>query len=410
MRGTPLSVDLKTEIYSISELNRYVKTWLEQGIGDVLVQGEISNLTKPSSGHWYFTLKDQHAQVRCVFFRQKHLRAHHGMENGQQVIAQGRLSLYEARGDYQLIVETLSEAGLGDLHQQFEQLKQKLFAAGLFDAARKQSLPRFPQRIGVITSPSGAAIRDILTTLSRRYPLAAVRIYPSDVQGKLAAPQLIAAIAQANQDQGCEVLILARGGGSLEDLWAFNDEALAHAIAGSRIPIVTGIGHEIDVTIADLVADLRAPTPTAAAEMVAPIQDELFASIRALEGRMLYAVRRMLQQQTLRCQHQWQRLISPRHMIATYWQTLDHREYQLRHRMSQIMQTQGQALQGLSGRLNTVSPLATLARGYAVVTCDQKLIYSVDNVDLGAQVIIRLTDGSLSCELRAKHPEPKEQL
>lgn len=406
MRGIPLLADLQSDIYSVSELNRQVKACLEQGLGMVSVQGEISNLTKPSSGHWYFTLKDQHAQVRCVFFRHKHLRIHAQMGNGAQVVVQGCLSLYEARGDYQLIVETLSEAGLGDLHQQFEQLKQKLFAAGLFDTNRKKSIPRFPHKIGVITSPTGAAIRDILTTLNRRYPLATVHIYPSDVQGKSAAPQLAAAIVLANQEQICDVLILARGGGSLEDLWAFNDEALAYVIAGSQIPIVTGIGHEIDVTIADLVADLRAPTPTAAAEMVTPVQEELWLAVQALSMRMQQAIQRMLQQQYVRYTHQRQRLASPRQMIAAYWQTLDHREYQLRQIMTQMLQMRGQALQNIKGRLHAVSPLATLERGYAVATCDQKLLKSTQEIAIGKQIMVRLARGHLQCEVLSKVDSP----
>ena len=402
MRGTRLLAELNTDIYSVSELNRQVKACLEQGMGLVSVQGEISNLTKPSSGHWYFTLKDQHAQIRCVFFRHKHLRSHAQMGNGMQVVVRGGLSLYEARGDFQMIAETMTEAGLGDLHQQFEQLKQKLFAGGLFDAARKKSIPRFPRTIGVITSPTGAAIRDILTTLSRRYPLAAVQIYPTDVQGKLAAPQLAAAIGLANEERTCDVIILARGGGSLEDLWAFNDEALAYVIAGSKIPIVTGIGHEIDVTIADLVADLRAPTPTAAAEMVTPVLADLLLGVQICETRMVQAMRRLLQQQSLRYQYQQKRLISPRQMIATYWQRLDHREYQLRQIMAHKLQSAGQPLQNICGRLHAISPLATLERGYSVVTCEQKLISSAQDIAVGSHITVRLARGQLDCTVLSK--------
>ena len=397
MRGIPLLAETTT--YSVSELNKLAKICLETGLGLVSVQGEISNLTKPSSGHWYLTLKDQQAQIRCVFFRHKQFRHHLGLINGMQVVVQGCLSLYEARGDFQLLVETMQEAGLGDLHQQFEQLKQKLFAKGWFDNARKRSLPRFPKRIGVITSPTGAAIRDILTTLKRRYPLACVQIYPSDVQGKLAAPQLLAALERANQENTCDVLILARGGGSIEDLWAFNDEALAYSIVQSRIPIVTGIGHEIDVTIADLVADLRAATPTAAAEIVTPDLDDLLLSMVTMETRMLQAMRRLVQQQSLRYQYQQKRLSSPRHLIAKYWQTLDHREYQLRQLIGQKIQTKGQILQNLSGRLQAVSPLATLARGYAVVTREQTLIRSAQQVSSGDNIQIRLAEGQIVCNV-----------
>ena len=397
-----LLAEIATNIYSVSELNRQVKASLEQGMGLVSVQGEISNLTTPSSGHWYFTLKDQHAQLRCVFFRQKQLRSHAQMGNGMQVVVQGCLSLYEARGDFQMIAETILEAGLGDLHQQFEKLKQKLFAAGLFDLTRKKSFPRFPRKIGVITSPTGAAIRDILTTLHRRYPIAEVQIYPTDVQGKLAAPQLAAAIQLANQQQICDVIILARGGGSLEDLWAFNDEALAYAIVDSRIPIISGIGHEIDVTIADLVADIRAPTPTAAAEMVTPLLSDLLQAVCGYETIMLQGIRRLLKQQTLRYQYQQKRLVSPRQMIATYWQRLDHRDYQLRKLMTHITQSRIQSLQNLSGRLHAISPLATLERGYAVVTYQQKLLQSADNIEIGTQIEVRLAHGELTCKVLSK--------
>lgn len=399
MQGIPLLVETKVDVYSVAELNRHVKSWLEQGIGEITVQGEISNLTKPSSGHWYFTLKDTHAQVRCVFFRNRHTRLHHTMGNGHQVLARGCLSLYEARGDYQLIIEALNEVGLGDLHQQFEVLKQKLFASGLFDASRKKPLPRFPQTIGVITSPTGAAIRDILTTLQRRFPLALVRIYPSDVQGKGAAAQLSTAIRQANQDGVCDVLILARGGGSLEDLWSFNDEALAHTIAQSLIPLVTGIGHEIDVTIADLVADLRAPTPTAAAEVVSPVQEDLLQAIITSEARLIRAMRRIVVHQTLVLKHQWTQLTSPRQMIAAYWQALDHREYQLQQHMARLYQSRVQRLHALMGRLHTVSPLATLERGYAVVTYQQRLLKSTGDVTVGSHIVVRLAQGQLLCEV-----------
>jgi exodeoxyribonuclease VII large subunit len=407
MRGIRLLVErgptaLTTDCYSVSQLNRQIKTYLEQGIGVVAVQGELSNLTKPSSGHWYFTLKDQHAQIRCVFFRHKQLRMHAEMGNGLQVVLQGTLSLYEARGDYQLIVDTMTPAGLGDLHQQFEQLKQKLLANGLFDLTRKKALPRFPRTIGIITSPTGAAIRDILTTLKRRYPLAAVQIYPSDVQGKLAPAQLIAALALANQELRCDVLILARGGGSLEDLWAFNDEALAYAIAGSTIPIVTGIGHEIDITIADLVADLRAATPTAAAEMATPVLADLLFEMQAFEQRLRQAMQRILQQQHVRYHYQQKRLVSPRHLIGKYWQALDHRDYQLRQIMSHRLQTQHQALRNISGRLQAVSPLATLERGYAVVTQAGKLQCSVEGLNVGMQIDVQLARGQLHCEILSK--------
>ena len=384
-------------VYSVTELNRQIKTWLEQDVGEICVQGEISNLTKPSSGHWYFTLKDSQAQIRCVFFRNRQLAIHHQMGNGHQIIAAGRLSLYEARGDYQLIVDVLTEAGLGDLHQQFEALKQKLLVMGLFDSARKKKLPKFPSTIGIITSPTGAAIRDLLTTLARRYPLANIRIYPSDVQGKLAAGQLVLAIQQANHEACCDVLILARGGGSLEDLWAFNDESLAHAIAASQIPIVTGIGHETDTTIADFVADLRAPTPTGAAEMICPSRDELMAMLRNYEERLFSTLRRILKHYQTLVDHNILNLAQPKRMIANYWQRLDYDERQLQQALTRWLMIKQHRLQTAVATLNTVSPLATLQRGYAIVTHKDSVITQVSEVKPGDALAIRLAQGTLVC-------------
>ena len=300
-----------TTILTVTQLNRHVRTYLEYEMGEVNVSGEISNLSKPVSGHVYFTLKDATAQVKCVYFRNRHNQASHGMQNGQQVIARGKLSLYEARGDYQLIVEQLDEAGQGDLYRQFELLKVKLAALGLFDAVRKKPLPRIPDCIGVISSATGAALQDILTTLGRRFPLIPVIVYPSDVQGKQAAPQLVKALQRANHEKRCDVIILARGGGSIEDLWAFNDECLAHAIASSRIPIVSGVGHETDFTIADFVADLRAATPTAAAESVVPDRLDLMARLQTIQGALISAIARFIKHKQLLLAHEVQKIASP---------------------------------------------------------------------------------------------------
>src|SRR5665213_1888103 len=242
-------------VYSVSRLNREVRTLLESGLGAIWVQGEISNLARPSSGHWYFSLKDRDAQLRCAMFRQRNALSRFAPREGQLVLAYGRVSLYEPRGDYQLLVELMEDAGAGALQRAFDELKARLAAEGLFAPERKRALPSAPRRIGVITSPTGAAIRDILHILSRRFPAADVLIYPAPVQGAAAAAALIAAVELAGTRAECDVLILSRGGGSLEDLWAFNDERLARAILRCPIPLVTGIGHEIDFTIADFVAD-----------------------------------------------------------------------------------------------------------------------------------------------------------
>ncbi|MGH8305399.1 MAG: exodeoxyribonuclease VII large subunit, partial [Steroidobacteraceae bacterium] len=258
------------EVYSVARLNREVRVLLERGLGVVWVEGELSNFSQPSSGHWYFSLKDRDAQLRCAMFRMKNSLLGFTPRAGAQLLVRGRISVYEARGEYQLIVEHLEEAGVGALKREFERLKTRLAAEGLFALQRKRALPRFPQRIGVITSASGAALRDILHILARRYPPAAVLIYPTPVQGAAAVPALVAALGTASARAECDVLIVARGGGSLEDLWAFNDERVARAIHASALPVVCGVGHEVDFTIADLVADARAPTPSAAAELVVP--------------------------------------------------------------------------------------------------------------------------------------------
>ncbi len=428
-------------VLSVTQLNHHVRLLLEQEIGPICVQGELSNLSQPASGHLYFTLKDAGAQLRCVFFRNRHTR-NQALQNGQQIIARGTLSVYEPRGDYQLMVSAVDEAGIGDLHQLFEALKLKLAALGLFEPSRKKALPRFPACIGIITSSSGAALRDILTTLDRRFPQARVLVYPSDVQGKAAVPQLIAAMTRANQDARCDVIILARGGGSIEDLWAFNDEALAYAIAASHVPVVTGIGHETDFTIADFVADWRAATPTAAAESVTPDYTEWVAYLQVIRNRLLILINRVLQHRHLLLQHRIQTLASPERLIANNYQKLDYLERHLRaamqqflmrkHQRCQVIFTQlsakhpsarliqvGMVLNQLKTRylqamqtillryqqrfqaqlttLNAVSPLATLDRGYALVMHDKHLVMSSHDVVIGDVIRVRLAQGELAC-------------
>jgi exodeoxyribonuclease VII large subunit len=263
------------KIYSITELNSIVRGLLETRLTDIWIQGEITNLAKPASGHWYFTLKDDAAQIRCAMFRNRNRCLRFKPDNGTQIQARGRVSLYEPRGDYQFIVEECEPAGEGELQRAFEQLKQRLWDEGLFEEKHKKPLPSFPQKVGVITSPSGAAIRDILNVLNRRYPLLDIIIYPVAVQGADAVPQIIEMIQYADSRQECDVLLLSRGGGSIEDLWAFNDEAVARTIFACKTPVVTGVGHEIDFTITEFVSDLRAPTPSAAAELITPLEEEL---------------------------------------------------------------------------------------------------------------------------------------
>ena len=279
---------------SVSELNRQARTLLERGLGRVWVEGELSNLARPASGHLYFTLKDAGAQIRCAWFRQRQRGPTLKLVDGAKLAAHGQVSLYEARGDYQLIVERLEATGEGELRRRFEELKQKLHAEGLFAEALKRPLPALPRRIGVVTSPSGAAVRDVITVLRRRFPAVPVVIYPSAVQGDAAPWELKAALETAARRAECDVLILARGGGSLEDLWAFNDEALARAIRACPIPVVSAVGHEVDFTIADFVSDLRAPTPSGAAERVVPDQAEWQRRLAQTATRLAGLLRRRL--------------------------------------------------------------------------------------------------------------------
>ncbi len=263
------------KVYSVSEINRQSKNLLEAKFSNIQIEGEISNLSKPASGHFYFKLKDSNAQIQCAFFRSRAMKLRFKLEEGMHIIANANVSMYEARGDYQLIIEHVELAGVGQLQLKFEALKQKLLTQGLFSVEHKKTLPSLPKSIGIITSPTGAALQDALTTLKRQCPMIPIYIYPTQVQGNLAAPQIAKQIEFANTYKQCEVLLLIRGGGSLEDLWPFNEECVAQAIYSSELPIISGVGHETDITLADYCADKRAATPTAAAGMVSPHQDEL---------------------------------------------------------------------------------------------------------------------------------------
>ena len=405
---------------TVSQLNRRAKTLLEQGIAKLWVEGEISNMARPASGHIYFSLKDEKAQVRGAWFRQRQRGPAIGFKNGDKVLAFGRVSLYEPRGDYQLIVEQLEPAGEGVLKQRYEALKKKLLAEGLFDEERKQALPPVPERIGVITSPSGAAIRDIITVLGRRFPAAPVVIYPAAVQGDAAPGELIAALETAIERAECDVLIIGRGGGSLEDLWAFNDEALARVIADCPIPIVSAVGHEVDFTIADFVADVRAPTPSGAAEIVVPDQREWQRRINSLAARLAMVGERTIEdraqqvdwysarmasairQQLLRRQGEVQALrgeLVQRSPAVSVQRSIG-RLASLRERLT------GSAHEALSdlhhrvallGRtLHSVSPLATLDRGYAIVLDgDGKAMTDASGANSGDEIRARLSKGEL---------------
>jgi len=378
---------------TVSQLNRRVKTLLEDGIARLWVEGEISNIARPASGHLYFSLKDSSAQIRAAFFRQRQRGPTIGLKDGDQVLAFGRVSLYEPRGDYQLIVEQIEPAGEGALKRQFEVLKKKLAAEGLFDEDRKQALPDLPERIGVITSPSGAAIRDIISVLGRRFPSIPVVVYPAAVQGGAAPGELMAALATAVRRDECDVLIMGRGGGSLEDLWAFNDEKLARVVAECPIPIVSAVGHEVDFTITDFVADVRAPTPSGAAELVVPDRDDWLRAINSLAARVARLGERAIEDrgQTL----DW---LSRRLLQASPQQTLlrQHQRLQeIRRRLGTAVQTavsnSNHRLALAARGLNSVSPLATLDRGYAIV----------EDANTG-KVLVRGSDTAPGNDIRAR--------
>ena len=356
--------DTGRNVFTVSRLNREVRMLLERGLGVVWVEGELSNFSQPSSGHWYFSLKDRDAQLRCAMFRLKNAALGFTPKAGQQVLARGRIGLYEPRGDYQLIVEHLEEAGVGALKREFERLKVKLAAEGLFALERKRSLPRFPRRIGVVTSPSGAAIRDVLHILRRRFPPASVLIYPTPVQGAASVPAIVEALQTASARAECDVLIVARGGGSIEDLWSFNDERVARAICASSIPVVSGIGHEIDFTIADFVADQRAPTPSGAAELVVPDRNAYLDALARTSERMSACVRREIRSVSARFETALQRmkLVHPGVRLAQQAQKLDELEQRLGSAASREIRMIETRLKSATQRLNLAHPGLRLAQ------------------------------------------------
>jgi exodeoxyribonuclease VII large subunit len=440
------------EVFSVSRLNQTARTLLEQGLARVWIEGELSNIARPSSGHLYFTLKDSQAQVRGAMFRSRNQLLRFRPEEGMQVLVRAKVSLYEARGDYQLIAESMQEAGDGVLQRAFDALKAKLEAEGLFDPAWKKALPVMPGRIGVITSPTGAAIRDVLSVLRRRFPAIPVVIYPVPVQGKDAGREIAAILDTASKRNECDVLIVTRGGGSLEDLWAFNEEAVARAIHACHIPVVSAVGHEVDFTIADFVADQRAPTPSAAAELVSPEQEEWLQQVTGFENRL---ARRMQQhvidtRQRMRWLEQRLKLRHPGQYLRQQAQRLDELEGRRRlairssfnnlksslqaalatlkqqtptHRiqrselqrhatdqrlhaaMHTLLQARQRRFAVACKSLDTISPLATLQRGYAIVSRpgQHEILRQAGDLKAGEQVETRLAEGSLLCTVDEVH-------
>ncbi|WMN87820.1 exodeoxyribonuclease VII large subunit [Vibrio parahaemolyticus] len=430
-------------IFTVSRLNAEVRLLLENEMGIVWLVGEISNFSAPVSGHWYLTLKDSRAQVKCAMFRGNNRRVTFKPANGNQVLVKARLSLYEPRGDYQLIIESMQPEGDGRLQQEFEELKMKLAAEGLFAQTNKQILPEHPKRVGVITSKTGAALYDILDVLKRRDPSLPVVIYPTMVQGEEAAIQIAQAIGRANSRNECDVLIVGRGGGSLEDLWCFNNEILARTISASQIPIISAVGHEVDVTIADFVADVRAPTPSAAAELVSrdnshkdqalvTRQHKLASAMRyylaqqkqqaaqllhrlerqhpsyqlqrqsqqldELDVRLRRAMQRFIdtRQQAIERKHHRLQLNSPVRHLAQQKSRLDRVEQKLLDAMDRKLLTVRHQLAMAAEKLEAVSPLATLKRGYSITQTEQgKVITQAEDVKTGDRLVTRLANGEI---------------
>ena len=429
------------QIFTVSELNRTVRQLLENSLPMLWVEGEISNFARPGSGHWYLTLKDEKAQVRCAMFKNSNMRVNFKPANGTSVLVRCRAGVYEGRGEYQLVVEHMEEAGFGALQRQFDQLKASLASEGLFDSAHKKSMPQAVNHVGVITSPTGAAVKDVLSVLKRRFPAIKVSIFPTAVQGDQAAGQIVDAIAMANQHNQCDALIIGRGGGSLEDLWPFNEEAVARAIFSSQIPTISAVGHEIDFTIADFVADLRAPTPSAAAELISPDGSEMHAQLRGLEASLINTVHRCLQKYDQNVVNLHKRLRHPGRKLQEQAQHLDHldirlkravqnrieqhqhqiilkRDRLLRQHPKTLLIERGQKVKNIVGQLSkivsqqlktktrhaeqvihlldAVSPLKILSRGFSVIR-DHKnvVIKSVSSVSLGENLKGRVADGEI---------------
>ena len=441
MSASPPNDDRKA--LTPSQLNALARNLLEDTFPLIWVEGELGNLSRPSSGHLYFTLKDERAQVRCALFKPKSQWLKFTPREGLRVLARGRLTLYEARGDYQLILDTMEEAGEGALRRAFEQLKAKLQAEGLFDQTRKRPLPAHVHRLGVLTSPSGAAVRDVLSVLRRRFPLVEVDVLPVPVQGETAAAQIVRMLQAAARSGRYDALLITRGGGSLEDLWAFNDEALVRAIAASPVPVVSAVGHEVDFSLADFAADLRAPTPSVAAELLVPDRADLAAHLRAQVRRLHTIHERLLRHAAQRTDRAALRLqaLQPqtrldalrrrqaealRRLHAAWAQADQRRRAQLRHAAAVLhasrpqrllsllrdrlqslaprpqaatvrgLQRRALQLQSLARSLEAVSPLATVARGYSILQHDDgRIVRSVDDAQAGETLNARLRDGVL---------------
>lgn len=393
-------------VLSVSQLNRYVKSRMDadENLYNVFLVGEISNFTDHyKTGHFYFSLKDENAQIKAVMFRQNALKVKFHPENGLKVIVRGRVSLYEAAGSYQVFVDDMQPDGVGALNLAFEQLKKRLEKEGLFDAANKKSIPRYPQRIGVITSETGAAVQDILNILGRRFPYAEVVLAPVLVQGDGAAVQMVSALDELNTLKNVDVIIIGRGGGSAEDLCAFNDEQLAYAVYRSEIPVISAVGHETDFTICDFVADLRAPTPSAAAELAVPDQNELRAEIYGMFYRMQQCVSGNLREQRLHMEQLTQKsvLANPNTFFDAKRMRLLTVSTQFEHLEKDVLHRARVQLQGNAAKLQALSPLQVLARGYSVTTrLDGSVVKSTKQISENTDLTIQFHNGKAVCTVK----------
>ena len=386
------------QIYTVSQLNRQSRLLLESKFATVWVEGEISNFKHHSSGHIYLTLKDESSQISAAFFSQYQRGLKFQLKDGLKVLAFCRVSIYEARGQYQLYIERVEPQGVGALQLAFQQLKERLVKEGLFAQERKRSIPRFPKTVGVITSPTGAAIHDILNVVNRRFCGTQILLYPVKVQGEGAAEEIAAAIQTMNERAETDVLIVGRGGGSLEDLWAFNEEPVARAVFGSQIPVISAVGHESDWTICDLVADLRAPTPSAAAELVVSSRLELEERLRGHKERLDLAVNGMFEryQEQLSDLASSAAFIQPRYLLEQFTGRVDELGRQMESRLAGFLDSKRQTFQGIMGRLNALNPLAILERGYSVSFNEKgDIIKSVRQLSVGDAMRTRLHEGSV---------------
>ena len=402
INSTPINTSKpsETKVFSVKEINRLVRELLEQSFPSFWITGEISNFISASSGHWYFSLKDEEAQVRCTMFKNKNMAAEWIPKNGEKIEAKCLIGLYEARGEYQLNIEQIRHAGAGLLSEAFNQLKEKLLKEGLFEVSRKKPIPQFPKSIGIITSPTGAAIEDILITLKRRSPHIPIIIYPSLVQGKEAPPAIVRAIETANAREECDVLILARGGGSIEDLWAFNEEIVARAIVASKIPTITGVGHETDSTIADFVSDLRAPTPTGAAELVTSHTFELIKTIQVYKNQLNKLMAGLIRELVQKIDYLEKRLVSPRQQIQRQKEQIYQYIQRINQSMKNVVIQYRLHIDKLKLNLDHLSPHAVLSRGYSIITdVDGQIVNNVTQLKLDDKIHIQLNHGQADANI-----------